>query len=70
MIVADTGARDQEAESSSGLTSQTTAARNKKQSETDRSLKVLRVNCNLGKQVPLVPLSDEKCEARKGQTCI
>lgn len=70
MIVADTEGRDQEAENSSGLTSQTTAAWNNKQSETDCLPKVLHVNCNLGKQVLLVPLSDEKREAQKGQICI
>ena len=70
MIVADTGGRDQEAENSSGLTSQTTAAWNNRQSETDCLLKVLHVNYNLEKPGPLVPLSGEKREARKGQTCI
>ena len=39
-------------------------------SETDCLPKVLHVNCNLGKQVLLVPLSDEKREAQKGQICI
>lgn len=70
VVAAEAEGRDLEADNSSGLTSQTTAAGNNKRRVEPTAYLTLHINHNPGKQVLLVPLLEKETEAQKGQGCL